>query len=98
MIRQSGLDPYLEFLLSNEDVTRPKPDPEIYATAIARLGVSPAETLIVEDAPHGVEAAKRSGAHVCQVARFSEVGYFRVRGALDQIEQGASQTVKRIAA
>lgn len=98
MIRQSGLDPYLEFLLSNEDVTRPKPDPEIYATAIARLGVSPAETLIVEDAPHGVEAATRSGAHVCQVARFSEVGYFRVRGALDRIEQGASQTVKRIAA
>ena len=37
MVRQSGLTEYVEFLVSNEDVVRPKPDPEIYATAIARM-------------------------------------------------------------
>ena len=54
MIHQSGLDEYFEFLVSNEDVTRPKPDPEIYTTAMAQAWrVAPAETIIVEDSPHG---------------------------------------------
>ena len=39
MIRQSGLHEYFEFLVSNEDVTRPKPDPEIYTRALERMGV-----------------------------------------------------------
>jgi HAD superfamily hydrolase (TIGR01509 family) len=85
MVRQSGIESCFEFLVSNEDVARPKPDPEIYLTAIARLGVTPAEVLIVEDAPHGVEAARRSGAHVCQVGDFNEVDYFRVRNAIDRL-------------
>ena len=89
MVRQSGLDDYVDFLVSNEDVGRPKPHPEIYTTAIARMGVTPAETLIVEDAPHGVEAARQSGAHVCQVAGFGEVDYFRVKAAIDRAERGA---------
>ena len=86
MVRQSGLSDYVEFVVSNEDVTKPKPDPEIYQLAIARLGVTPEETLIVEDAPHGLEAARRAGAHICQVAGFSEVDYFRVRAAIERAE------------
>jgi len=88
MIHQSGLDEYFEFLVSNEDVSRPKPDPEIYVTAMARMGVSPEETLIVEDAPHGVEAARRSGAHVCQVGGFPDVHYFRIKAALERAASG----------
>ena len=87
MIYQSGLTDYFEFLASNADVTAPKPDPEIYLTAIARMGVTPGETLIVEDAPHGIEAARRSGAHVCQVKGFADVDYPRVRAAIDAIER-----------
>lgn len=89
MVRQSGLDEHFEFLISNEEVTRPKPDPDIYAAAISRMGVTPQDTLIVEDAPHGVEAAKRVGAHVCQVAGFHDVHYSRIRAALDRIEKDA---------
>ena len=70
MIHQSGLDEYFEFLVSNEDVSRPKPDPEIYTRALARMGVAPADTVIVEDAPHGLEAARRSGA-TCAASRGS---------------------------
>lgn len=88
MIDQSGLCPYLEFFLSNEDVATPKPDPAIYVEAMRRLGVTPAETVIVEDAPAGVEAARRSGAHVCQVSGFSEVDYFCVRAAIDRARRG----------
>ena len=88
MIHQSGLDEYFEFLVSNEDVARPKPDPEIYVTAMERMGVRPEHTLIVEDAPHGVEAARRSGAHVCQVGGFPDVHYFRIKAALERAASG----------
>jgi beta-phosphoglucomutase len=86
MVQQSGLETYFEFLVSNEDVSRPKPNPEIYATAMTRMGVTPTETIIVEDSLHGLEAARRSGAHICQVSGFADVDYFRVRSAIDRIE------------
>ena len=91
MIHQSGLDEYFDFLVSNEDVKKPKPDPEIYQAAIARLGVAPGEVLIVEDAPHGVEAARRSGAHLCQVSGFPDVEYFRIRAAIDRADEGLAR-------
>jgi HAD superfamily hydrolase (TIGR01509 family) len=87
MVQQSGLETYFEFLVSNEDVSRPKPNPEIYATAMTRIGVRPTETVIVEDSLHGLEAARRSGAYICQVSGFADVDYFRVRSAIDRIEQ-----------
>jgi sugar-phosphatase len=43
------------------DVERGKPDPEGYLAAAARLGVEPAEALVVEDSPPGIEAAKAAG-------------------------------------
>jgi beta-phosphoglucomutase len=89
MVQQSGLDEYFEFLVSNEDVSRPKPDPEIYTTAMTRMGIRPTETIIVEDSPHGLEAARRSGAHVCQVSGFADVDYFKVRSAIDRAERRA---------
>ncbi|MEQ1869990.1 MAG: HAD family hydrolase [Vicinamibacterales bacterium] len=90
MIHQSGLDEYFDFLASNEDVKTPKPDPEIYVKAIDRMSVSPSEVLIVEDAPHGVEAARRSGAHLCQVSGFQDVDYFRIRAAIDRANRQMS--------
>ena len=93
MIRQSGIESCFEFLVSNEDVQKPKPDPEIYLRAIARLGVPPGNVVIVEDAPHGVEAARRSGAHLCQVSGFGEVDYFRVRAAIERAEASGTRRV-----
>ena len=43
------------------DVSRGKPDPEGYLTAARRLGADPAEALVVEDAPPGIEAARAAG-------------------------------------
>jgi beta-phosphoglucomutase len=92
MIHQSGLDDYFELLLSNEDVPRAKPDPEIYLAAMAKMAVTPEQTLIVEDSPHGLEAARRAGAHICQVSGFQDVTYARLRGVLDRIETAAPGT------
>lgn len=43
-------------------VERKKPDPAIFLLAIDRLGLTPAECLVVEDAPSGIQAAKAAGA------------------------------------
>lgn len=56
-----------EFLLSNQDVINPKPDPEMYNKAMRMLKLDKSEVLIVEDSPVGIEAANRSGANVCQI-------------------------------
>ena len=88
MIEQSGIAGYFDLVISNQDVSQPKPDPEAFLTAMTRLGVTPAETLIVEDSPHGLEAARRSGAHVCRVSGCAEVDYARVRAAIDRSERG----------
>jgi HAD superfamily hydrolase (TIGR01509 family) len=73
MMCRSGLDRHLDLLLSNEDVRRPKPDPEIYTTAMRRLGVRPDETLVLEDSRVGIEAARSAGACVMAVAGVGDV-------------------------
>ena len=44
-----------------DDVTRKKPDPELFVTAAERLGLPPEACVVVEDAPDGVEAARAAG-------------------------------------
>jgi HAD superfamily hydrolase (TIGR01509 family) len=48
-------------VVTGDDVSHSKPDPEIYLVAAQRLGVPPAECIAIEDAPAGVESAKRAG-------------------------------------
>ncbi|WP_197530388.1 HAD family hydrolase [Bythopirellula polymerisocia] len=43
------------------DVTRGKPDPQVFQIAAERLGAEPSECVVVEDAPAGIEAANRAG-------------------------------------
>jgi HAD superfamily hydrolase (TIGR01509 family) len=47
--------------LSGDQVTRGKPAPDIYISAAEKLGVKPECCLVIEDAPHGVTAAKHAG-------------------------------------
>lgn len=48
-------------VITGSDVTRKKPDPEIFLTAAAKMGVEPRECLVCEDAPNGIEAARAAG-------------------------------------
>jgi beta-phosphoglucomutase len=48
-------------VVTRADVTRGKPDPQVFQIAAARLGVPPARCAVVEDAAHGIEAANRAG-------------------------------------
>ena len=91
MLERAGLLKYCEFFVSNEDVAHPKPDPQIYHYALSKMELEPDQAMIVEDAPHGIEAARRSGAFVCRVAGFDEVNYWRIRQSIDAAVDGGSQ-------
>ncbi|GAB3690643.1 HAD family hydrolase [Corynebacterium nasicanis] len=60
--------PVPDVLVTAEDVEVGKPDPAGYLLAAQRLGVDPAECLVVEDAPAGLEAGVRAGCRVIAVA------------------------------
>ena len=86
MMQQSNLLKYLDFFLSNQDVGKAKPDPEIYLTAIERLTLQPQDCLILEDNDHGIQAARASGAHVMVVGSVNDVTYDRIRSEIAAIE------------
>lgn len=73
MLRYSGIEDFFEHIIGNDEGFAPKPAPDIYLAAFERLGLSPKETVIVEDAPHGVAAAKASGGRVVEVKGFEDV-------------------------
>jgi HAD superfamily hydrolase (TIGR01509 family) len=55
------LGEFFAAIVAAEDVTYGKPHPEVFLTAAARLGVAPADCIVVEDAPPGLEAGRRAG-------------------------------------
>lgn len=60
--------PIPDILVSAEDVSTGKPDPEAYLKGARLAGVSPEECLVVEDAPSGISAGKAAGMMVVAVA------------------------------
>ncbi len=73
MLRSAHLFDFFHHIIGNDEVTNPKPDPEIYLKTFERLNVMPDECVIVEDAPPGILAAKRSGAIVYEVRNVHDV-------------------------
>lgn len=88
MMDKANLSQYLEFYLSNQDVTKGKPDPEIYNVAITRLGLLPQEVMVVEDNHNGIKAAVAAGANVMRVDTVYDVNYENIRKHIDLFERG----------
>ncbi|MFQ5413131.1 MAG: HAD family hydrolase [Phycisphaerae bacterium] len=57
----------ISVVVSGDDVTRGKPDPQVFALCCRRLGLPPHQCVVIEDAPAGVEAAKAAGARAVAV-------------------------------
>jgi beta-phosphoglucomutase family hydrolase len=56
-----GLAPLFEALVSADEVGVGKPDPAVFLAAAERVGVPPERCVVVEDAPAGLEGARRAG-------------------------------------
>lgn len=86
MMEQSDLLQYLDFFLSNQDVVKSKPDPEIYIKAIEKLGLTPEECVVCEDNKNGIMAAKAAGAHVLEISTVYDVNYDNIKNFIHSIE------------
>lgn len=65
----SGLRPFFDFVVGDQDFVRHKPDPEPYRTALLRAGISAEEAIAVEDSERGVLSAVRAGIRVAAIPR-----------------------------
>jgi sugar-phosphatase len=62
-IRAAGL-PEPTFIVTSDDITRGKPDPEPYLKGARALSFAPGDCIVVEDAPAGIRAGKAAAARV----------------------------------
>jgi len=80
--------------ITGGDVKNKKPNPEIFLTAAERMGVSPANCVVVEDAPNGVQAAKAAGARCIAVTNSTDAA--KLSGAdlvCDSLKQISSEII-----
>lgn len=86
MMDKAALTNYLDHMISNEDVEKGKPDPEMYIKTIGLLGLTPTECVVVEDNENGIRAAKAAGAHVLAVSDVTDVVYRNIKEFINSIE------------
>lgn len=69
LLEAADMARYFPVRVSSNDVSRPKPSPDVYLRAAELLGVDPSRCLVVEDTPTGVAAAREAGMRVVAVDR-----------------------------
>ena len=60
-LQRLGLIDYFDCIRTGENVTHPKPDPEVYLSVLEAFELAPEEAFALEDSPNGVMAAQRAG-------------------------------------
>lgn len=86
MMKLSALEPYLDLIISNQDVANGKPDPEMYLKAMQTLNVKPNECLILEDNEHGIQAAVASGGHLLKIGVPDDVSYLAIKFRINEVD------------
>lgn len=74
ILGQLGLGSFFDAISDGNNISRSKPDPEVFLKAAASLGLDPAECLVVEDAVSGAQAGKAGGFTVACVGDASKAG------------------------
>jgi HAD superfamily hydrolase (TIGR01509 family) len=87
-VTECGLDGRFAAIASLEDITRGKPDPQVFLVAAAKAGVLPLRSVVFEDAPVGIQAAKAAGMYA--------VGLTTTHPAAALAEAGADEVVENL--
>lgn len=86
-----GIRHYFGAIVSADDVSRSKPDPETFAKGAGILGAHPAHCIVFEDAPKGVEAAQNAGMHCVVLTTMHEkeefAPYTNILGFIEDYRQ-----------
>ena len=67
VLEAMGADGLISAVVSGDEVTRGKPDPQVFTLACERLRIEPGRCVVIEDAPAGVEAARAAGTRTVAV-------------------------------
>jgi beta-phosphoglucomutase len=70
VLSSMGVKGCISVVVSGDDVTRGKPDPQVFLLAAQRLGIEPGRCVVIEDAPVGVQAARAAGARTVAVLMY----------------------------
>ena len=84
-LRRLNITELFDLILTGDQVARGKPAPDIYLTAARELGMNHENCLVIEDAPHGVAAAKAAG--MCRLAISTSVSESEL-GEADRVVKG----------
>ena len=76
ILRRIGLDAFFDAVSDGNNISRSKPDPEVFLKAAEMLGTDPADCLVVEDADAGIEAGRRGGMKTLSVKGARGADYF----------------------
>lgn len=76
ILKQIGLATFFDAVSDGNNITRSKPDPEVFVKAAEMLQIAPEECLVVEDADAGIEAGKRGGMKTLAVQKATGGDYF----------------------
>ena len=97
-LERSGVRPCFEAVVCGEDVSRGKPDPEVFLLAAERLGLSPADCYVFEDSFNGVRAGHAAGCRTImipdlippdqEIAAYYDACFPDLLTALEQIRSG----------
>ena len=87
--------PYKEMVhINGNDVKNKKPDPELFLLAAAGLGIDPADCVVIEDAPDGIQAAKTAGAKCIAVTNSADAAKLQQADLIcDSLEQIDLETI-----
>jgi beta-phosphoglucomutase len=70
ILKRIGLEEKFDVIVDGTMITRSKPDPEVFLKAVSLAGETPSESLVVEDADAGIEAALEGGMNVAGIGQF----------------------------
>jgi HAD superfamily hydrolase (TIGR01509 family) len=87
MLVRKGFIDYIDFYYSNQDVINPKPNVEMYLQCMIKAGVSPKETVIIEDSHIGRKAALDSGAYLFAVQNSYNINYIDINNYIESINE-----------
>jgi HAD superfamily hydrolase (TIGR01509 family) len=92
-LKSLGIYELVDYALSNEDVSNPKPNPEIYKSMISLLGSSPEKTIIFEDSEIGQAAAKASLAKLFPVTERKDISLTYISKAIAYLAPNSLPTI-----
>lgn len=95
VLKMDKLQQYFKCVVSSEDVSTPKPSPEIFLLAAKHLNIKAKHCCVIEDTINGVKAGKAAGMKVVAITNTFSIGQLTKAGA-DLVCQNYTEIIKKL--